>query len=323
MTTPLRVLLVTSWAEPCGIAEHSAQLKAAVEVADPAIAVEPRADALDPARLITRPSDLVHLNYHAALHSRWTPEAIRALQDRGVRVIVTYHDTGVPNTDQCKGVCAAADAVVVHEPCADLPETVHYWRMGVADWPRLSTVFDRAHDSWVGARPVLGSIGFPFPWKNYDSLAVITGKVGWALLLIAPGATADQIATWRQHNSHLQVVTDFPDRAWALALLAACDATAFCYTCQNGGQSAAILQGIAARKPVVAFHTCRQFRALAHDPLAVLTIRWAETFKDLEEQLLLMPLGQIDAGMVALAEQESWAKLGAKYAGLYREVDSR
>src|SRR3990172_1579079 len=102
------------------------------------------------------------------------------------------------------------------------------------------------------SQPVLGSIGFPFPWKNFDRLASLTCELGWALVLIAPGATDTDVALWRTVNPDSYIRTDFVPRREAVSLLSACDATAFPYTGGGTGQSGAILQGIAARKPMIA-----------------------------------------------------------------------
>lgn len=317
----MKVLLVSTWQTACGIAEHAAYLKEAVEAADPSIELLPHPGALNPVEVIQRENwvtdrdHLVHLNYHAALHSRWTPDAIRQVQALGLKVLVTYHDTGVPNSDQCKAVIDAADAAVVHEPFDDLPaEKTRYWRMGVPDW----TAPTRA--SWCGGRPVLGTIGFPFPWKHYDQLARVTAEAGWAFLVVAPSCTLEQQILWHELNPYTRVVPEFIARGDALSLLAGCDATAFSYVCHNTGQSGAILQGIAARKPVIALKTCRQFRALHEDQLGHYAIRWCETFEGIAMHLYTIPIQRVDPFTVALAEQDSWAKLGAKYAALYRSL---
>ena len=322
----MRVLLVTTWNVACGVSEHSAELKAAVEAADPAITITPVAEWLDPALVLISPLSsqphVIHLNYQAGLLSRWTPDEIRRVRALGYPVVVTYHDTGVPNSDHCKAIVEAADVTIVHEPADDLPaEKIRYWRMGVPGWARYPMLYDTAHDSWCGDRPILGSIGFPFPWKNFDLLAEITGRLDWALLLIAPTATPEQIAGWRARNPHLWVDDKFLPRDAALTRLAGCDATAFPYVCHNTGQSGAILQGIAARKPVIAFRTCRQFRALLDTGLGMSAIRWASNVDDLRNALCTLPItGRPDALTVALAHQESWTALGQKYAALYREA---
>jgi hypothetical protein len=320
----MRVALVTTWGTACGIAEHSAYLKAAVQsaatAADPGIEIVPVA-TLDPAIFLgnRQRDDLIWLNYHAALHSQWTPEWIRRMQERGIKVGVTYHDTGVPNSDQCKGICAAADAFVVHEPYDDLEGHGHYWRMGVPDWPGERAI-ERGARSWTQGRPVLGTVGFPFPWKNYDELARVTKANGWALLLFAPNATVEDIRRWDGLNPWIRIYPSFESSSMVISELTACDATAFCYTCANTGQSGAVCQGIAARKPVVAFESCRQFRALFEDPLANEVIYWTSTFDQVGRLLRNLTLERCHSGTVALAEQDSWRGLGVKYAALMREL---
>lgn len=331
------VLLVTSWDTACGIAEHAAMLKDSIETQSALrIEVEPN---LHPHAYLNRGSQncqqpIVHLNYHAALHSGWTPEYVKQVQASGHRVVITYHDTGIPNSDQCKALYAVADEFIVHEAAEDLPNA-HYWRMGVSEaaggfqfgvrepYESLGQFADALTFKRYAAQPVLGTIGFPFPWKNYDSLAQVTRDLGWALLLIAPQATDAQVATWRMTNPDTYIRTEFLSRSTALALLTGCDATAFTYVCHNTGQSGALLQGIAARKPVIALKTCRQFRALYEDPLGRSTIKWAETFLDVAAHLRHVKIQRIDPGILALAEQESWASVGLKHIQLYQELLAR
>jgi len=322
----MRILLVTSWETACGIAEHSAMLKEAVEERAPTIEVLPDEDALDPAShaavSIAHDSpmvhgiDLVHLNYQAALHSRWTPEVITNFRKvSGLPVVVTYHDSGVPSTEQCKAVCAAANASIVHEPCEDLP-TAYYWRMGV---PRAEPplAFPTKSD-----RRILGLIGFPFPWKCFDATIEAANQAGWSVMLFAPGATPAQMDRWVNATSHIFVRTNFVERHEAIQWLSACDATAFMYVTHNAGQSGAINLGIAARKPVFALSTCRQFRALYSDPVARMAIRWVQTFEQLIDELRALPRrqGEVDEPTAFLAEQESWPRLAEKYIHLYRTL---
>lgn len=333
----MRVLLVTTWDIPCGIAEMAFYLKEAVEQANPSIQIAPDADALDPQHdsirsLIHDPYhgvDVLHLNYQAALHSRWTPDRIKQVRENGVKVLVTYHDSGVPNSDQCKAICTYADYFVIHEPYEDLPPHGEYLRMGVPE-PQSPIVqnhaisqkaFDeRWMDNWSQGRPILGSVGFPFGHKCFPELARWTGKAGWALLLIAPTATADQIAEWRTLNPYLHVRTDFVRRREVISLLSGCDATAFMFVCHNTGQSGSVLQGIAARKPVIALRTCRMFRSLYLDPLGAEVLWWPDTFEQFEKILHRLPIQRVDPGIVALAQQDAWENVGRRYAQIYKDL---
>ena len=313
----MRVLLVTSEGA-CGIAEHSHYLTEAVDAADPSITIDSSAGVLDPRALDLSDYEVCHLNYHSALHSQWTPEAIRAVQALGTKVVVTWHDSGVPNSDHCKSIHAVADAFIVHEPCEDLPGAI-YWRQGV---PERRTPFPRIHPAH---RPIVGTVGFPFGWKNFDLLIEAATLAGWSTLLLAPTASDEQQRQWAQAGP-TSVVSTFLPREEVVGSLADCDATAFLYNTHNTGTSGAIRQGIAARKPVIAsrFPFGRQFRDLHADPLAARVITWVEpSLEAVVAALSQVKIAPIDAGMVALAEQDSWKGLGQKYAQLYRELVSK
>ncbi len=320
----MRVLLVTTWGTACGIAEHSAYLKEAVEAADPGIEIIPHTDLHPESFRHVADIDLVWLNYHAALLSQWTPEWIRRWQQSAhVKIGVTYHDSGTPNTQQAKDVCAAADAFVVHEPYDDLEGDGRYWRQGVPDWAS-PMIYDQSPRSWCGNRPIVGTVGFPFPWKNYDLLCEASALAGWATFLIAPGATPEQRDRWLALNPHTNLYDQFLGRDHVGALLAGCDATAFLYSCQNGGTSGAIRQGIAARKPVLATLECRQFRDLQDGAsgLAQHAITWLPDLSvdGVSAALATTRLQRVDPMIVALAERDRWPVFGAAYASLYRSL---
>lgn len=319
MTGDLRVLLVTSWGDTiCGIAAHSRELIAAVKAADPGITISPTAEGLDPAEVIGREgwvSDrdhILHLNYHAGLHSRWTPEKVQQIQAYGVKVLITYHDTGVPNSESCRALHAVADAFVIHEPAEDLPGAI-YWRMGVGEYYGTQMPLTM-HQT---RRPFLGTAGFDFGWKCYDELARVSKSLGWGFLICCPEMSAEREAGLRAINPWL-VIHRGLTQEYVVAALHQCDATAFTYVCHNTGQSAAILLGIAARKPVISLDTCRQMRSLFEDDLGGEAIWWAETFEEVAARMSNLSLGRFDPLICELAEQDSWTKLGANYAALYR-----
>lgn len=327
----MRVLLVSTWNTACGIAEHSALLKENVEAADPGIQLEPCPGYLDAEQAlltldsVSRPGDVVHLNYQAALHSRWTADEIRRVRATGRPVLVTYHDTGVPNSDQCKAICAAADYYVIHEPFDDLSGQGEYMRQGVPE-AEYQVYFDmvaagmRREKLWWPGQPVVGTVGFPFPWKNYDLLCESAALAGWGVLLLAPTATPEQVARWQQLNPATAVITEFTDRRRVVSYLTGCDATAFLYNCANTGTSGAIRQGIAARKPVVAFAPtiCRQFRDLFGEG----AIQWVEHGAPIDVAWELEHLRPTRYGVVRLAQQDSWKGVGQAYARIYRALEN-
>lgn len=340
-TRDLRVLLVTSWDTPCGIAEHSARLKASVEQADPQIQIHPSSEALDPESDCVRSLyhdmavagvDVLHLNHHDGLHSRWTPEHVLRFTTHGIPVLVTYHDTRATLVEcpKLEALAHVASSVVVHEPVEGLKAI--YWRQGVPAAATYPAHYGGGYlgDAWQAGdrilrqpswtafpqQPVLGSVGFNFPWKNFDRLAQVTGEEGWALVLLSNNATVEDEARWRASNSSILVVRGFLPQETVVNYLAGCDATAFMYECANTGTSGAIRQGIAARKPVLALSACRQFRDLALEHGS--GVRWVTDWPDFSRALrTVWPLAW-DAPTVHLAQQESWTKLGQNYAQLYR-----
>lgn len=316
----MRVLLATSWGDqPCGIKAHSEMLIEAVHAANEGIVMIPSAEALDPNVLGQTPSvDILHLNYHRALHSRWTPDQVRRWQQSGpVKVVISWHDSygELPPDQLSQDLCEVADAFIVHEPCQGLDKAI-YWRMGVPAYE--GTPF---YAGWNLSRPVLGTLGFDFGWKNYDRLAEITAEIGWAFTIVCPEMSEQREEALRAKNPFLEIHRDVENVA-AVAYLRGCDATAFMYTCGNSGQSAAILQGIAARKPVYALETCRQFRALRLDQFAYPCIRWVDSFETFAH-LVNDQFPRIDSWVLRLADHDSWIRLGHKYAALYRQLGFR
>lgn len=331
----MRVLLATSTNAGCGIAEHSRMLiescrgEGLVRKVD----FHYTEEALDPewafATLNARPGhyQVLHLNHHDGLHSRWTPKHVADIERMlGIPVVVTYHDTREDHNNQkLLELATVASAIVVHEPTADLIGTkIHYWRQGVPAAAQEPAVY------WDGVRqpypwkkfpqqPVLGTVGHDFPWKNYDRIAEITRAAGWAFLLCCPSLEAAREDRVRELNPSTLIARGLPTDQVVNAL-AGCDATAFLYTCANTGTSGAIRLGIAARKPVIALEGCRQFRDLYQDHLGANALAWIERVEDLQWELQDLPPRRIDPLIHALAEQESWEQLGRKYVALYQEV---
>lgn len=331
----MNILLATSWGRPCcGIQQHSAHLIDAVRQADPTITIIPSELALDP-QGGWRPNgvDLLVLNYQRGLHSRWTPTVVKAWKDQyPLPVVIIFHDTfGENRPDRLStDLCDLADAFIVHEPClkaarinqSSALEQAIYWRMGVPAYD--GGVGDLGWEGRLlqGQRPILGTVGFNFAWKCWPTLAETANAVGWGLLICTPEMSEADEAHLRSKNPWLVVHRGLPHRE-VIRTLHQCDATAFTNVTNNSGQSAAILDGIAARKPVIALHTCRQYRALFADRGGHVAIRWAETFEDIAQLLVSLPLGRFDTRIVALAEQDSWANLGRQYAALFRKLVGR
>lgn len=305
----MKVALVTSWGTHCGIAEHSKMLATAVQALDTSIqyCVDPR--WLDPPYGDAPDADLVHLNYHRGLHSRWTPAGVAAVRHP---VVITFHDTYAVQPDRLPWDlldCPNVKGMVVHEPC-DLLEhpKVRYWRQAC---PPRSNYQPVAPDTGL---PILGTLGFDFPWKNYQELARHTRAAGWGLRIV--GEVSPEARGVIQTLNPDTVFDGYQPTYVAVATLASCAATAFMYTCQNSGTSGAIRLGIAAGRKVYALESCRQFRDLMQEE----AITWVPSLGTLQEALETQEYGGDVPAVQALAQRLSWGRLASQYVQLYEEA---
>lgn len=315
----MRVHAITTWDTPCGIAEYALHLQEACVQQSLQVSFTMDSGGLDPADFwcSSHLPDVLWLNYHLGLHSRWTPAVIARVRAGGTPVVLTLHDTYETNTPYAHALCAAATAVIIHEPCADL-EGAWVLRQGVPDLQGIHGRSWQACGWWD--RPVLGTVGFPFPWKNYDRLAELTVSLGWGLLLIAPRATEEECNRWKRTNPWMDIFPEFLPAVDVPMILADCTATAFMYECSNSGTSGAIRQGIAARRPVYALETCRQFRDLRiAEQLeeSQRLIRWVDGWAALRHALKFDPFPGVDPAMVYLAERDSWRRQARAYLEVF------
>ncbi len=282
----MRVLAVTSWGGACGIANFAEQLR---DHLPPDIEFTPSAEALNPAYISHAGvlPDVVWLNYHRGLHSQWTPEKVQQLgKSKWFKVVITFHDTygeSAPDalTQQLHDL---ADAFIVHEPCVGLPKQILI-RQGVpapAAIPLNITMDDgRPGQRWF--RPMLGTCGFNFPWKNFDRLAEVTAACGWAYLVLSNNATDEDGARWKAVNPYTMWMRGFQSTDYMVAALSACDATCFAYEC-------------------------------AYDE-----ILWCD-FKTLPYNLRrTVHIARVDPGIAHLAHQDSWVNQGRRYAEIFRD----
>lgn len=318
----MSVALVSSVGR-CGIAAHSDMLVASL----PGVEFWRDPAWLDPQQFpAPSPYGVVHLNYHRGLHSRWTPEVIARYAP--TPFVITFHDTYEQQPDMLPYQLLDTynvRAMVVHEPC-DLGShpKVHYWRQPCPP----------AHGrglAWVTTepwRPTLGTLGFDFPWKNYDLLAQVTGELGWNLRIIGQ-VTPERRNALAARNTRIFFEGYAAETHEAVAQLSACDATAFLYTCANSGTSGAIRVGMTAGKPLLAATGCRQFRDL-EDAKDGWPIVWgaptATGLRDFLTGLSMhfthMPHG-FHLGLIALAHENSWEQIGPKYLQLYQQAAAR
>ncbi|KKL69345.1 hypothetical protein LCGC14_2115910, partial [marine sediment metagenome] len=127
----MRVLLVTSPRERCGIHEYGSMLTEAMRETHPDVelrAVGPDAgtaiDLVDSLAGTDAAFDLVHVNHQAALHSSWMVNHIVEIRGGFCPVVVTHHDTfesvQILIDRGYSFFIGVADHVVVHEPIEGL-----------------------------------------------------------------------------------------------------------------------------------------------------------------------------------------------------------
>ncbi len=331
--TPINVILSTSWNTVCGINEMSKLLIDGVKVADPEIEMQPLGEALNPEWFFSQLTlkrlspDILHLQHHDALHAAWRAEHIVRAQDLGFKVVVTYHDTfsgapDQPNSAKAHALHDVADAFIVHEPVQDLPKAIH-WRHGVPITASPHATFMQTHDSQLAERPIIGSAGFNFGWKNFDLLCEAAALVGWRVLLVGPNFTKVDVERWQrwQPGGFFPVINRMPSQYEVVSYLSVCDATAFLYNNANTGVSGAVRFGIAARKPCLLMDSCRQFMDLMFDPGLRECFSWTKYQTEIiAEDISRLPSVRFDHRLCALAERDSYVRVGKKYSELYRRL---
>lgn len=326
----MRVLMVTSDREQCGIREYGRMLQAAIRSVDVEIEEFPHPDrhalssAIHDDGLDLKSYDLLFVNHHAALCASWTAEYVKSLQDAGIRVVVTQHDTfETSQIMQERGFeCwISADAWVTHE----LVQGLQYCTPGNPDTARYRTYFvpqgvpAAPPATQLFEKPTLGLFGFDFPWKNFDLALKVAGEAGWGVRLLAPGATDDRVAAWQEMLPGVSIERRYLHTAEVVRELASCWATAFLYTCGNSGTSGAIRLGLAARRPVVAFK-CRQFRDL-YDKLGVWWADGEDELADFLEMIRDPAIQEVQVKLVSqTAEEMSWARVAQRYKEIYERV---
>lgn len=309
----MNALLMTPWQTRCGISAYGEFLVEAVHAADPTIQIRP---VPEPTPEDLAWADLLVFNHSQGTGAGLQPQLVLSLaHQQRIPIVIIQHDTfetfaimqerGFPDF-------TFADALIVHEEVEGLSgcPNVYTWRQGVPAPAPADPQYVFEGDE---IPRVLGSAGFPFPWKNYDLLAEATGRAGWRLLLCAAGATAEQIAGWSAKNPRLHVETDYLPTARIVSLLSGCDATAFLYGTSGSGTSGAVRLGIAARKPLFITAT-RQFRDLADIPGPQVI---PGTVGGLVHALQTLEPCLEDPAVARLAEIDAWARIGEEHASLY------
>lgn len=339
----MNVLLVTSDRDACGIREYGRMLMAAVHKSDPSINfVEWPYIGEIPPNVWDGRYQVLHLNHHAALHSAWTAHTVDMLQ-KDLPVLVTQHDTYETwEIMQARGFTdfRNAAALVVHEQVLGLTDQLknggrggllpgvesmaYHIQQPVPEIP-LHACANRIATG-PGYSYAVGTIGFDFDWKNFDLLVEAAREAGWSVMIISPGITAERARKLREMIPGKVLIYEqfMPWRDALTVLHQFCDATAFLHVGGFSGTSGSIRMGLGARRPVIAFEACRQFKDLENHP----GILWAGGKNHVVEYLGWLAKSAtareiLSKKVAELAERISWTHAGQQYAQLYKQVLGR
>lgn len=194
--------------------------------------------------------DVVIINWHPA-RIKLTDEMVRGFQRLGSKVIVIYQNTLGVNTVERISSLDLADAVITHEPISRPTEVipVGIWIVkGLAE----------------KVEPMIGTAGFPFPWKQLEITAGVAKSLGVKYRLMAPYYDYDKEA--EDLPGYIKGISDILGpladihNEWlpvedVIRELSECAVNVFWFNSQGlgalQGQSGSVRIGLAARRPII------------------------------------------------------------------------
>lgn len=251
----MKVALLTTWDEKCGIAEYARNLVAHAKNTE--FQVFGR-DTIDngnailnlPNVLCGNDCCIMHFNYEPGLFYSIDVDVLTKLRGKGMRLVMTLHTSGAGNNRN--GLTGSFDRVVVHEQTTEGFEHVP---MGLPEVQLEEQVIENR----------IGTAGFPFPWKGFHQVAQAAKKLDMGCLVVAPKSDhcdTDVMEHFvRDAQPDTEYIKDWLLQEDVIRKLAKCKVNVFAYDGANSGISGAVRMGLAARRPLVVTR-CRQFRDL-------------------------------------------------------------
>lgn len=247
----ITVGLVTSWNEQCGIAQYAHNLTQSVPQDGILIDVIAR-DRWSTDAIMRTNNQIIHVNYEPGLF-RWIQlHDLYQWRQAGKKIIFTWHTSQEHNNKN--PMHQLIDRVVMHEKTTD-PGIIHI-PQGIEEHDTSGQEVD--YD-------LIGTAGFPFPWKGFPEVAEAARILGSKVLIIAPASPHYDTylieGAVRNRHPDPQYVTDWMDTGTVVKLLATCGVIVFAYHGGQYGISGAVRMGISAQRPLV-LNRNRQFRDL-------------------------------------------------------------
>lgn len=305
----VKVGIISNWDAHCGVATYARDL--ATEMAK-----EFSVDQLPPNgwRSSVYQQDVVIVNWHPA-RVPFGVEDIQWLRGQNSKTIVVHHNyTGgqVPLEE--------ADVVVGHEPqLVEVAKNFVFIPHGIPNFP------EQLRDNHPPAF-MIGTAGFPFPWKRFDVVAEAAIRTGTHCRMLA--ARSDQLDTEAYMNgieAHLGQRADIW-RQWlpiedVINLLSRCVANIFWFQSMGPedelGQSGSVRMGLAAGRPTI-ISTHRKFKTLfPYGDELYIAGREEDVYTSLQEILDNPRTAKRPKRLLA---DMSWSKTGEQYRKLVRDL---
>ena len=302
----MRIALITSWNEQCGIAEYARNLIQNTPDAD--YEIINRFQTYQNQKTKIDQCDLFVLNYEPGILGHWTKEIVSQISTPKILILHTSNANNNLNefTD-------SFDKVVVHE---DAWETRHTYKfvyipMGIPDF-RFASI--------VRYYKEIGTFGIPFPKKGFHQVCQAAQILGKTACVTAPATrhfdTEIMKRVCLEANPFCNYQTNWMPQEDVITILSFHEVNVFAYNGNDLGISAAVRLGLAAQRPIVLTRD-RQFRDLFAYEDEI-------TFVDSNDpQVLAEGISQaIAKGIVPkrVVEDMSWKKVGEKYLTLYKSL---
>jgi glycosyltransferase involved in cell wall biosynthesis len=302
------VWLLTNLHEKCGVAEYGRDL---------------RDELAKYYRLVVDDSlekvDLVLVNWHNA---RLTvePQHVRNWQRKGAKVVIILHNSfsGIRIGSADKDILATADAVVAHEPMVfDVaPKRFFYIKHGLP----VVELYKKCED-------MIGTAGFPFPWKRMELVADVAKRLGVKCLIIAPKHEETDTEMLDQIEKYMApwvtIIREWLPKEKVVQLLSRCKLNIFWFQekslADQLGQSGSVLMGVAAGRPMI-LSNYRKFRVLLTEYREEFYV--APTREDIYYQAKdIFSLPETSLRKPKLSRmQMSWPVIGEQYRTMIEEV---
>ena len=234
----MRVGIVTTWNERCGIAATSESLvRSLPDVEWRIIGREEWGDSFTNVPNIAKTCDVTHIMHHGGLTASMSPETVRACG----KTVITRH---------CVGSEAVFDAATI--------KTCHEKKKGYRWIPLGIRVIDALKNTPLNGDYAIGCCGIPFGGKGHMEAYEIARRARVGLRLVIPENphTSIEMAPHIERLMAEESLTCRIETRWlpeeaVSYFLSSCLVNVFYYTRQANGISGAVRMGLAAGKPVI------------------------------------------------------------------------